>query len=35
MKKIIVTGAALSAITFVAYSFLKYTPKYQHDYGKL
>ncbi|XUD03826.1 hypothetical protein IGJ34_001793 [Enterococcus sp. AZ177] len=35
MKKIFVTGATLSAITIAAYSFLKYTPKHQHDYGKL
>jgi len=35
MKKILVTGATLSAITLAAYSLLKHTPKHQHDYGKL
>lgn len=35
MKKILVTGATLSAITFATYSFLRHLPKQQHDYGKL
>ncbi len=35
MKKILVTGATLSALSLAAYSFLKHTPKHQYDYGKL
>ncbi|WYJ98571.1 hypothetical protein DOK67_0002882 [Enterococcus sp. DIV0212c] len=35
MKKILVTGATLSALTLAAYSFLRHVPKHQHDYGKL
>ncbi|MBM7690189.1 hypothetical protein IGJ55_001448 [Enterococcus sp. AZ170] len=35
MKKILVTGATLSAIMFAALSFLKHSPKPHHDYSKL
>lgn len=34
MKKLFVTGATLSAITFATYSVLRHLPKKQHVYGK-
>lgn len=35
MKKIVVTGATLSALTLMAYTYLKHVPKHHYDYGKI